>query len=50
MLCLVPLQKNKWFIKSGLTIYAIVVILASILLEIFVNVFLGLFVLNFLII
>lgn len=34
----------KWFIKASLPIYAIVVILVSLLLGIFVNVFLGLFI------
>ena len=34
----------KWFIKANLPIYAIVVILVSLLLGIFVNVFLGLFI------
>lgn len=34
----------KWFIKASLPIYAIVVILVSLLLGIFVNLFLGLFI------
>lgn len=34
----------KWFIKAGLPIYAIVVILVSLLLGIFVSIFLGLFI------